>query len=195
MTRSMILLQAQPLSFSDWIGEPVNWAFTVIALIVLFCAFRVVTAHNVVHAALFLVGTMAGLAGIFLLLGAEFVAWSLILVYIGAVLVLFLFGIMITRAPTGLDENLSTDRKLIPALLTIVLFGLMTWSVLEGFGTAMLPEVGTPSDTAILGEGFVGRFVIPLELVSFILTAALIGGITISRRDLSPAEEQERTAV
>lgn len=183
---------AQQITFSDWIGEPVNWAFSVIALVVLFCAFRVVTAHNVVHAALFLVGAMAGVAALFLLLGAEFVAWALVLVYIGAVLVLFLFGIMITRAPTGLDENLSSDRKLYPATLTALLFGLITWSVIGAFGLSMLPNVGTASDTAILGQGFVGRFVIPFEVVSFILTAALIGGITISRRDLSPAEEVER---
>src|SRR5690606_40899233 len=69
-----------------------------LSLLILFCAWRVVTAHNVVHAALFLVGAMAGVAGIFLVLGAEFLAWALVLVYIGAVLVLFLFGIMITRA-------------------------------------------------------------------------------------------------
>ena len=62
-------------------------------------AFRVVTAKNVVHAALFLVATLAGTAGLFLILSAEFVAWVLVLVYIGAVIVLFLFGIMITRAP------------------------------------------------------------------------------------------------
>ncbi len=117
------------------------------------------------------------------------------LVYIGAVLVLFLFGIMITRAPTGFDENLSSDRKLIPALLTLILFGLMTWSVLEAFGTELLPAVGEAADTAVIGRGLTGRFVIPLEVVSFILTAALIGGITISRRDLSPAEEEERMAV
>ncbi len=183
------------ISFEQWIGEPVNWVFSVVALIILYCAFRVVTAHNVVHAALFLVAAMAGVAAIFLILGAEFVAWSLVLVYIGAVLVLFLFGIMITRAPTGFDENLSSDRKLIPALLTLILFGLMTWSVLEAFGTELLPAVGEAADTAVIGRGLTGRFVIPLEVVSFILTAALIGGITISRRDLSPAEEEERMAV
>lgn len=183
------------LTFSEWAGEPVNWAFSAIGLVVVFCAWRVVTSHNVVHAALFLVGAMAGVAGLFLILGAEFVAWALVLVYIGAVLVLFLFGIMITRAPTGLDPNLSTDKKLIPILLTIALFGVLSWGVLETFGTSALPNVGVPSDTAVLGQGLFGRFVIPTEIVSFILTAALIGGITLSRRDLSPAEEKEKESV
>ena len=183
------------VTFNDWIGEPVNWTFSVLGLLIVFCAWRVVTAHNVVHAALYLVAAMAGVAGSFLLLGAEFVAWALVLVYIGAVLVLFLFGIMITRAPTGLDANLSSDKKLFPILLTIILFGILSWGVLETFGTNALPDVGTPSETAILGQSLFGRFVIPVEVVSFILTAALIGGITLSRRDLSPAEEKEREMV
>jgi NADH-quinone oxidoreductase subunit J len=183
------------VTFQDWIGEPVNWAFAAVALVILFCALRVVTAHNVIHSALYLVGAMAGVAVMFLILGAEFLAWALVLVYIGAVLVLFLFGIMITRAPTGMDAGLSSSRKLIPALLAMGLFGLMSWASWEAFGTTLLPDVGGSSDTAVLGEALLGRFVIPFEVVGFILTAALIGGITISRRDLTPMEEEERQAV
>jgi NADH-quinone oxidoreductase subunit J len=98
------------MSLASWIREPVKWVFLAIALEVLFAGFRVVTAKNVVHAALFLVAALAGTAGLFLLLSAEFVAWVLVLVYIGAVIVLFLFGIMITRAPTGLDEGLVSEQ-------------------------------------------------------------------------------------
>ncbi|REK12799.1 MAG: NADH-quinone oxidoreductase subunit J, partial [Actinobacteria bacterium] len=83
------------MTFADWISAPVNWVFLAIGLIVLLSGFRVVTSKNVVHAALFLVGALAGTAGLFLMLSAEFVAWVLVLVYIGAVIVLFLFGIMI----------------------------------------------------------------------------------------------------
>lgn len=182
------------MTFTEWIGEPVNWTFSVIALVVLICAFRVVTAHNVIHAALFLVGTMAGVAALFLVLGAEFVAWALVLVYLGAVLVLFLFGIMITRAPRGMDATLSSKDKLVPAFLSLALFGLISWSSVEAFGDATLPMVGVPSDTADIGAALLGRFVIPFEVVGFILTAALIGGITISRRDLTPVEEEERAS-
>ena len=99
------------MTVTDWASEPANWVFIVVALFVLVSAFRVVTAKNVVHAALFLVATLAGTAGLFLILSAEFVAWVLVLVYIGAVIVLFLFGIMITRAPTGYDEGLDGDRE------------------------------------------------------------------------------------
>lgn len=183
------------MSIADWIAEPVNWTFSVIGLVVLFAAFRVVTSENLVHAALYLVGALAGTAGLFLLLSAEFVAWVLVLVYIGAVVVLFLFGIMITRAPTGFDETLSSDRKAIPALLSAAVFAIMTWASVDAFGAELISNVGEPTATEILGESLLGRFVIPFEVVSFILLAALIGGITIARRDLTPVEEEERMGV
>lgn len=183
------------MTFADWISEPVNWVFLVIGTAVLVSGFRVVTAKNVVHSALFLVGALAGSAALFLMLSAEFVAWVLVLVYIGAVIVLFLFGIMITRAPTGMDEGLDSDKKAIPALLSIVLFVMMAWSSLLAFGSAEISSVGDPTATEIVAQSLLGRFVIPFEVVSFVLLAALIGGITIARRDLTPLEEEMRDSV
>lgn len=180
------------MSFADWISEPVNWAFLAIGLVVLVSAFRVVTAKNVVHAALYLVGALAGSAGLFLLLSAEFVAWALVLVYIGAVVVLFLFGIMITRAPTGLDEGLDSKSKVWPALLSVAVFLLMSWTSIQAFGSNEVITTGSPTATEVVGEALLGRFVIPFEVVGFALLAALIGGITIARRDLTPLEEEER---
>lgn len=183
------------MTFDQWISDPVNWAFLAIGLVVLVAGFRVVTSNNVVHSALYLVGALAGTAGLFLLLSAEFVAWVLVLVYIGAVVVLFLFGIMITRAPTGFDETLSADEKGVPALLAGAVFVTMAWASIDAFGTEMVATVGEATATEILGESLLGRFVIPFEVVSFILLAALIGGITIARRDLTPLEEEERASV
>lgn len=183
------------MTFADWITESVNWAFALLGLVVLFSGFRVVTAKNVVHAALYLVGALAGTAALFLLLSAEFVAWVLVLVYIGAVVVLFLFGIMITRAPTGLDEGLDTDQKALPAVLSVGVFVMMAWASIDAFGTQLIETTGQPTATEVIGESLLGRFVIPFEVVSFVLLAALIGGVTVARRDLSPAEEEERAAV
>lgn len=183
------------MTFVDWISSPVNWVFLVIGSIVLVSSFKVVTAKNVVHAALALVGALAGSAGLFLLLSAEFVAWVLVLVYIGAVIVLFLFGIMITRAPTGLDETLDTDKKLIPAFLSGALFAILAGSSLYAFGSAEVKQLGIPTTTEVLGESLLGRYLIPFEAVSFVLLAALIGGITIARRDLTPLEEELRESV
>ena len=183
------------MTFGDWISEPVNWVFLVVGLVVLAAGIRVVTSKNMVHAALFLVATLAGTAGLFLMLSAEFVAWVLVLVYIGAVIVLFLFGIMITRAPTGRDEGLDSDKKVLPALLALGIFGLMTWASLDAFGATLIASPGDPTSTEDIGIALLGRFVIPFEVVSFVLLAALIGSITIARQDLTPAEEEEREAV
>jgi NADH-quinone oxidoreductase subunit J len=183
------------MTFVEWIGEPVNWVFLALGVTVLVAAFRVVTSQNVVHAALFLVATLAGVAGLFVLLSAEFVALVLVLVYIGAVIVLFLFGIMITRAPTGLDVALDNERKVPAALVSLVLFGVLSYTSLVAFGSNPVAEVGTSTDTVVLAEAFLGRFVVPFEVVGFILLAALVGGITLARRDLTPLEEEERRSV
>ncbi len=183
------------MTLSEWLSEPVTWVFLVVGFATLFSAFRVVTAKNVVHAALFLVATLAGTAGLFILLSAEFVAWVLVLVYIGAVIVLFLFGIMITRAPTGQDRGLDADKKLWPAILSVGTFVVLSWASVEAFGGETMDRIGEATSTEVLGLALLGRFVIPFEVVSFLLLAALIGGITIARRDLSPAEEEERSAV
>src|SRR4029077_4842863 len=86
-----------------------NVFFGIIAAAMVIGALGVVTTKNIVHAALYLVIVLAGGAAQFLLLGQEFVAWVQVLVYIGAVIVLFLFGIMLTRAPMNPDQPLNND--------------------------------------------------------------------------------------
>jgi NADH-quinone oxidoreductase subunit J len=179
----------------DWLSHPVNWAYLVLALILVYSSIRVVTAQNVIRAALFLVGASAAMAGMFLLLSAEFVALALILVYIGAVIVLFLFGVMITRAPMGRDVALDHPRKAVPALVSVILFGVLSWGSIEAFAVTEIEDVGEPTSTVLLGESLLGRFVVPFEVVSFLLLAALIGGITLARKDQTPAEEQTTGSV
>ena len=80
-----------------------EYAFLVLAVVGGLSAIAVVTARNVVHAALYLVVSLLSVAGVYLLLGAEFVAWVQILIYVGAIVILFLFGLMLTKAPIGRD--------------------------------------------------------------------------------------------
>src|ERR1700756_1884569 len=88
-------------------------------------ALKVVTTNNLVHAALYLVVVLAGGAAQFLLLGQEFVAWVQVLVYIGAVIVLFLFGIMLTRAPMHPEESLENDLRCPAAAASLFLAGIL----------------------------------------------------------------------
>ncbi len=172
------------VSISDFLRESANWAFLVIAIPTLFAGWRTVTSNNIVRAVLYLVVALGGTAGLFFMLGAEFVGWTVVLVYIGAVIILFLIGIMITRAPLGKEADLShgMNVKAPAALLSTVMFGVITWALIDAFGNNMI-EPFESTATADLSVLLFDRFVIPFEVVSFVLLAALIGGIAIARKD------------
>jgi NADH-quinone oxidoreductase subunit J len=148
-----------------------------------------VSSDNIVRAVLYLVISLGGTAALFLMLGAAFVAWTVVLVYIGAVIILFLIGIMITRAPLGTATDLSHDRSVrVPAaLLSVILFAVLAWAVWDAFHMIMIQPF-EPTSTADLANILFDRFVIPFEVVSFVLLAALIGGITLARRDNTGAK-------
>lgn len=172
----------------DWFSTPQNYVFLIIGLPLVFSAWRVVTTSNVVHAVFYLVGALAATAGLFLLLGAEFVAWTLVLVYIGAVIVLFLFGIMITRAPIGREVELNHPMpvRVSAAVVAGGLFVIMGLSMIVAFeGTEVEAQVTRTSE---IGQSMFERFVVPFEVVSLVLLAALIGGIVIARRDPEPGQ-------
>ena len=99
----MVALLAETASYA----VPVNIVFGFIAALMLYGAVRVVTTTNVVHAALWLVVVLAGMAGLFILLQAEFLAVTQVMVYIGAIVVLFLFGVMLTRTPVSYTHLIS----------------------------------------------------------------------------------------
>ena len=177
-------------SFGSWFSEVANWVFLVIAIPTLVSAFLVVSSRNIVRAVLYLVVTLAGTAALFLMLGAEFVGWTVVLVYIGAVIILFLIGIMITRAPLTEESELSQPAsvRLPAALLAFVLFAVIAWAVADAFGMATIPVPEDATRTTAIGIAIFTNWVIPFEAMSFVLLAALIGGIAIARRD-DPVKE------
>lgn len=156
--------------------------FAVIAVGMAVAALRVVTARNVMHAALYLVATLLGAAALYILLLAEFVAWVQVLVYVGAIVVLMLFGLMLTRAPIG-PANFDNNQKLLAAVCAGAVFGVSSWIMIEAFeGQEIeLGEVGTK--TREVGEVIFSSFVLPFEVVSVLLLAALVGAVVIARRD------------
>ena len=144
-----------------------------------------VTTKNIVHAALYLVVVLAGVAAQFILVGAEFTGVAQVLVYIGAVVVLFLFGIMLTRARIGDEVDVDTERRWIAGLVALLLFAVMTYALVDGFdnvdieaNTALVPQTTEQVSDAIFRD-----YLIPFEAVSFLLLAALIGAIVVARRE------------
>lgn len=160
-----------------------NVSFGIIAAVMIYSAVRVVTSANVVHAAFFLVMVLAGAAAQFILLGAEFIAITQVLVYIGAIVVLFLFGIMLTRAPMSGEEKPSRDNWPLGLLSSVVLLGLLGYSLIDGFGGDRIPADLAPTDTRVLSDAIFGQYLIQFEVISVLLLAALIGAIVIARRD------------
>ena len=175
----MVALLAETASYA----VPVNIVFGFIAALMLYGAVRVVTTTNVVHAALWLVVVLAGMAGLFILLQAEFLAVTQVMVYIGAIVVLFLFGIMLTRAPMGRSDDLD-NAKLRPAGIgaAVMLLVVLGGALLSSFGETHL-VFSTANSTTALSDAVFNQYLIPFEVVSVMLLAALIGAIVLARRD------------
>jgi NADH-quinone oxidoreductase subunit J len=158
-------------------------AFLVIAVIGGLGGLLVVTSRNVVHAALYLVVALASVAGIYLLLAAPFVAFVQVIIYVGAIVVLLLFGIMLTRAPVGRRVLDNSVRARIGALVVGGgMFAMLTVFLVRAFGgERIVNRAGTA--TAALGTSIFRNFVLPFEAVSVLLLAALVGAIVLARRD------------
>jgi NADH-quinone oxidoreductase subunit J len=160
-----------------------NVAFSIIAVVMVASAIRVVTTQNVVRAALHLVVVLAGVAAQFVLLASEFVAVVQILVYIGAIVVLFLFGIMLTRAPIGRTVWLDNNQRLAAAFVALGLFGVLAYVLWDAFEDTELTESSHLVRTADVGDSIFSTYLVPFEVVSVLLLAALVGAIVLARRD------------
>lgn len=160
-----------------------EYAFLVFAVVGGLSAIAVVTARNVVHAALYLVVSLLSVAGVYLLLGAEFVAWVQILIYVGAIVILFLFGLMLTKAPIGRD-TLDNQQRGIGALVGVGVFAGLVFLIQEAFPVQDAVAFETvQGSTDVIGEAIFRNYVLPFEAVSFLLLAALIGAIVLARKD------------
>jgi NADH-quinone oxidoreductase subunit J len=160
-----------------------NIAFGIIAALMIIAALRVVTTSNVVHAALWLVVVLAGAAAQYLILAAEFVAITQVLVYIGAVTVLFLFGTMLTRAQIGREGNLINRTWGVGVLVALLLMGTLTYVLLDAFGDDELPMDPVVLPTAVVSDSIFDTYLLPFWALSFVLLAAVVGAIVLARRD------------
>ena len=163
-----------------------EYAFLVLAVVGSFGAIAVVTARNVVHAALYLVVTLSSVGGIYLLLGAEFLGWVQILIYVGAIVILFLFGLMLTKAPIGRDSLDNHQRGLAAGVGALVFAGLV-FLIQDAFPLKdAVAKESFQATTGVIGEAIFRRYVLPFEAVSFLLLAALVGAIVLARKDETP---------
>ncbi|WP_020578357.1 NADH-quinone oxidoreductase subunit J [Actinopolymorpha alba] len=159
--------------------------FVLLGAVAVGSALLVVTTRQIVHAALWLVVTLGALAGCFLLLTAEFVAWVQVLIYVGAVVVLLLFALMLTRAPTRPDPAARTPNAWFAAVVAAAVAGVLVTTLVAGFSGAVIDldraEIG---GARVTGGAVFSTWVLPFEVLSVLLLAALVGAIVLSRRDV-----------
>jgi len=159
-----------------------NVAFWILAVGMVLAAIGVVRSQNVVHAALYLVVVLGGGAAQYILLAAEFVAWVQVLIYIGAVIILFLFGIMLTRAPMGGETDLDNDQRWPAAVVSVFLLGVLATLLVDAFSDNEI-VLKSPTRTEEVADALFKAYVVPFEVVSVLLLAALVGAVVIARRD------------
>ncbi|MEV0228325.1 NADH-quinone oxidoreductase subunit J [Nonomuraea sp. NPDC050786] len=166
--------------------------FLLLGAVAVGSALLVVTTRQLVHAALWLVVCFGALAGGYLVLTAEFVAWVQVLIYVGAVVVLLLFGIMLTRAPIGRSADLDSGNRLVSALVAVATAVVLVIVVIDGFRTAYTPLRPGSGAAKELGASVFATWVLPFEALSVLLLAALIGAIVLSRTDIPGAPPPDR---
>ncbi len=170
--------------------------FYVLAALTVIPAFWVVMSKNLVHSGFALLFTLVGISGLYGWLGADFIAVTQLMVYVGGVLVLVLFTVMMTRVPGDDGEKLSLGR-IIPAGVFALGTMALLYKVISGSTwntTGMSPAEPT---TAEMGVNFMTNYIFPFEYVSLVLLSAMIGAALLIREKVkgSDDEEQEETEV
>jgi NADH-quinone oxidoreductase subunit J len=162
--------------------------FGLLGIVCLAAGAAVVTARNVIHAALWLVVCFGALAGCYLVLTAEFLAWVQVLIYIGAVVVLMLFGGMLTRAPVAGRQQLDNRNRPLAALAGLATSALLVTLVVSAFKGAYVDVHHTRvGDGAVIGSALFRYFVLPFEVASVLLLAALVGAVVLTK---GPSEDE-----
>jgi NADH-quinone oxidoreductase subunit J len=156
-------------------------AFYIFGLLVVAGGIAAVTLRKPIHCALSLAVALAAVAAHFLLLGAEFVGFAQILVYVGAVAVLMVFVILLTRENTP-GEGVGVGRWMVGVAIAAGVFGVLAACVLSSkvlSGTGIQPEVTTRG----IGEHLMSTYVLPMEALGLLLTAAAIGAVVVALSD------------
>ncbi|GAB2872480.1 NADH-quinone oxidoreductase subunit J family protein [Streptomyces mayteni] len=155
--------------------------FVIVGVVVLGAAVRCVTTRELVHAALWLVVALGGLAVQYLLLTAEFVAWVQVLIYLGSVVVLLLFGLMLTRAPIGPSPDADSGNRPVALAVALASAAALVALVVDAFRTTRIELDRPHGESGPIGESLFQNWVLPFEALSVLLLAALVGAIVVSR--------------
>jgi NADH-quinone oxidoreductase subunit J len=163
-------------------GE-VTLSFFILGVLTIVGAAAALTLRNLVHCVLALMLAFVGLAGLYLRLDAQFIGFAQILVYIGAVAILIVFAILLTRGAESPSQSIASPSWAISSVVSVVVFGILAWTIRSSVATRH-PIPPQPEITVKqIGDALMSRFALPLEVIGLLLTVALIGAVTIAMQD------------
>lgn len=167
--------------------------FYIFAAIAIVSAILVITQHNVVHSAAFLGATLFAVAGIFLTLHAEFLAGVQVIVYVGGILVLFVFVIMLISVDRSLHERQYNRQWTIALITSAILIVEIAYGLYRGKDDFVLPNIVPPAAAAAgnseqVGTALYTAYLLPFEIASILLLVAIVGAVVLSKKR-TPAEE------
>ncbi len=162
--------------------DTISLVFFALAFLTIVSSLMVVSSKNVFHSAIFLILALFGVAGLFVLLEAPFLAAAQVLIYVGAIAILMIFGVMLTARIA--DTNIRHTNEQVPTGLALSL-GLLVIMLHSLWNTPIAVSDAVPVGGAghKLGELFLTKFVLPFEIVSVLLLAALISALIIAKKD------------
>lgn len=156
--------------------------FYILAAFTIWAAAVVVLGRNIVRAAVALIFSFCGVAGLFVLLEAEFLAAVQILIYVGGITILLLFAIMLTSRISSASTRVTSDQVGLSAVVGVGLLAGLVYALLRGIGNLTGPPT-LPETTPFLGRALLTTYVLPFEVVSVLLLAAMVGAIVLARKE------------
>ncbi len=159
-------------------------SFAILAILTIAGAVAAMSMRNLVHCALALVVAFVGLAGFYLQLDAQFVGLAQILVYVGAVAILIVFAILLTRSGEPVRQGSFSSSWLAGLAVAVVVFGVLAWAIVNSSASRQEPPPQPEVTIRQIGDALMNRFVLPLEVVGLLLTAALIGAVIIAMKEV-----------
>lgn len=162
--------------------------FLILAAITIAGTLAAMAMRNLVHCVLALTLGFAGLAALYLQLGAQFVGLTQVLVYVGAVAILAVFVIMMTQKPTETTESIFSSFWLPGSLVAALVFAVLGWAIVSSPASSKVLPSHAEAAVQPIGDALMHKFVLPLEIMGLLLTAALIGAVVLA------IEEKRRAA-
>lgn len=157
--------------------------FVIIAMLTIAAAVAAMSLRNLVHCVLAVVGTFGGLAALYLQLNVQFVGFTQVLVYIGAVAILIVFAVLLTRGGEVPEKSLFSNSWIWGAATVVAVFSVLAWAIKNSFASQREAAVNVDVTVKQIGDALMTQYVLPLEVVGLLLTAALIGAVIIAMRD------------